>query len=379
MISSRDEVSGFHLPRVLIADDDSATRLLLQRWLQDWGYQTVVAADGNEAWTVLQQAQPPEILLVDWVMPGLDGIALTRKLRSDAREYYHYILVITVRDKKADAVHALEAGADDLLVKPVDPPELKARLVVANRILQLQNRLIDSRDKVQIQAMHDPLTGLWNRNAFFDFLRGALDRKHHENEEIGLLLLDIDYFKIVNDTHGHQAGDLVLEEIARRLKAATRSSDFIGRFGGEEFCIALPGCGSKQLRKRAEDLRLAISDEPILIDECPIPVTVSIGGVIARGDFPTSSELIAAADTALYGAKNAGRNQTVCCIQPRLDRDVELPYHCEAHCNPGQEGVCILSRKQKGSICFISQIVSSRDERSAGVSELPGGHCRLDD
>ena len=191
---------GSELPRVLIAEDDTVTRLILKNWILRWGYEVVVVDNGDDAWLVLQQERPPEVVIMDWGLPGIDGIELCRRLRDKSRSYYHYILMVTSRTDEIDIVHALESGADDCLGKPFGGPELRARLLVANRILALQNELIHAREELRAQAMHDGLTGLWNRTAFLDLFTHELERAERVNGHTGLLLLDLDNFKQVNDT-----------------------------------------------------------------------------------------------------------------------------------------------------------------------------------
>ena len=241
MHSSESGTYGAERPRVLIAEDDTITRLILKHWIQRWGYEVVVVDNGQDAWQILQQERPPEVVIIDWGMPGIDGIELCRRLRDKSRSYYHYILMVTGRTEELDVVHALESGADDCLGKPFAEPELRARLLVATRILALQNELIHAREELRAQAMRDGLTGLWNRTAFLDLCKHELDRAARTNGRTGLLMLDLDNFKLVNDTYGHLAGDLVLKEAARRLSQNVRSYDFVGRFGGEEFFVAFPG------------------------------------------------------------------------------------------------------------------------------------------
>jgi diguanylate cyclase (GGDEF)-like protein len=305
--------AGLERPRVLLAEDDAVTRRIVFHMLQQWDYEIVLSKDGAEAWEILQQKRPPELVILDWDMPGLDGIELCRRLRDKSREYYHYILMITSRADGEDNVHARESGADDYLAKPFQEADLKARLSVAGRIVALQNALIQSREKHRERAMKDGMTGLWNRTAFLDMTQSELDRAARSHGRTGLLLLDLDHFKTVNDTYGHLAGDIVLEETARRLKQAVRSYDFVGRYGGEEFAIALPGCDGRQLRKRAEGIRRAIAREPFRVGKIEISITISIGAVVASARTRSLQDVLAAADAALYKAKQAGRDHTVYC------------------------------------------------------------------
>src|SRR5579863_7606507 len=296
------------LPRVLIAEDDTVTRLILKNWLLRWGYEVVVVDNGIDAWEVLEQEQPPEIVIVDWSMPGIDGIELCRRLRDQSRSYYHYILMVTTHTDESDLVLALESGADDCLAKPFGEPELRARLLVANRILALQNELIHAREELRAQAMRDGLTGLWNRTAFLDLFKHELERAHRANGRTGLLLLDLDNFKQVNDTYGHLAGDMVLKEAALRLCRNVRSYDFVGRYGGEEFFIAFPSSNREQLCQRAEAIRTAICSEPFRTPQGEVPISLSIGVAVAESGERSASDILAVADVGLYKAKDSGRN-----------------------------------------------------------------------
>ncbi len=334
-----------HRPRVLIAEDDTVTQLILKHWILRWGYEVVVVDNGIDAWSVLEQEQPPEVVIVDWSMPGIDGIELCRRLRDRSRSYYHYILMVTTHTDELDIVHALESGADDCLGKPFGEPELRARLLVANRILALQNELIHAREELRAQAMRDGLTGLWNRTAFLDLFQHELERAHRAHGRTGLLLLDLDNFKQVNDTYGHLAGDMVLKEAARRLCHSVRSYDFVGRYGGEEFFIALPGLGREQLCQRAEAVRTAICSEPFRTPQGDVPVSLSIGVAAAESGERSASDMLAVADVGLYKAKDSGRNRSVYCEKPWAQiLEANLPHadlcaQCKAESSPD----CVIS------------------------------------
>ncbi|MGA8086843.1 MAG: diguanylate cyclase [Terracidiphilus sp.] len=331
-------------PRVLIAEDDTVTRLILKHWILRWGYEIVVVDNGIDAWKILEQEQPPEVVITDWSIPGIDGIELCRRLRHRSRSYYHYILMVTTRTDERDIVHALESGADDCLIKPFGEPELRARLLVANRILALQNELIHAREELRAQAMRDGLTGLWNRNAFLDLFKRELERAHRANGRTGLLLLDLDNFKQVNDTYGHLAGDIVLKEAAFRLCRNVRSYDFVGRFGGEEFFIALPGSGREQLCQRAEAIRTAICSEPFRTPQGDVSVSLSIGAAAAESGEQSAPEMLAIADVGLYKAKDSGRNRSVYCEKPwAAILETNLPHAdlC-AQCHAQVSQKCVL-------------------------------------
>jgi len=295
---------------VLVAEDDPMFRTILKRWLETWGYPVTVAEDGEQAWTISQQEAQPELLILDWVMPGVDGAELCHRIRARQRAPYQYILLVTAKDNTDDVVAGLDAGADDYLTKPFERNELRARLRVGKRILTLQDGLIRAREDLRFQATHDALTGIWNRRAVFDLLQRELERATRSLSATGLLMLDLDHFKEVNDTYGHLAGDAVLREAAARVIQVVRSYDLVGRHGGEEFLVVLPGCDSNRVLQSAERVRAIIEATPIIVDRFAIRVTVSVGATSATSGT-SQKELLGIADAALYQAKKAGRNRTV--------------------------------------------------------------------
>jgi two-component system cell cycle response regulator len=284
---------------VLIAEDDVVCRTILQTWLRTWGYRVVVVQDGFKAWEVLQQEDSPELVILDWVMPGIDGIELCRRVRR--RQQNAYILLVTANDEKQEIVNGLEAGADDYLTKPFDAAELRARLRVGQRILALHQQL-------RFQATHDVLTGVWSRRAALDILSREIQRAARTQTPTAVLMLDLDHFKRINDTRGHLAGDGVLKEVAQRISRAVRIYDVVGRYGGEEFMVVLPGCHNNQAQEAAERIRTVVAGGPILIAGAEVCITVSIGGSVAGYGASSTEAVLASADAALYQAKAAGRN-----------------------------------------------------------------------
>jgi len=293
---------------ILIAEDDRIFRRILQSWLQNWGYRVIAVEDGTQAWEHLQQDNAPALLILDWMMPGIDGAELCRRIRAKRSAFYQYILLVTAKDDKHDVVQGLEAGADDYLTKPFDPGELRARVQVGKRILTLQRELIQAQEEIRFQANHDGLTTMWNRVAILNLLGGELQRAARSRASTGLLMMDLDHFKQINDNHGHLNGDAVLKEAANRINLAVRSYDFVGRYGGEEFLAILPNCGLEDLRTVAERIRCAVAATPICTETARMAMTVSIGGVAMANATP-DLELLAAADAALYLAKRNGRDQ----------------------------------------------------------------------
>jgi diguanylate cyclase (GGDEF)-like protein len=310
--------------RLMLADDNDTFRRFLGDTLAGWGYEITAVADGLAAWQVLQDPDPPRLAILDWVMPGLDGPALCRRLRQGAAAPYTYLLLLTARADKEDLLDGLEAGADDYLVKPVDPHELKARLRTGRRILDLQAQLLAAQEALRHQATHDPLTGLWNRAAVLEALGRELARGRREGQAVGLLLADVDHFKAINDAHGHPAGDAVLRAVARRLAAALRPYDALGRYGGEEFLVVLPDCDTDRTLHLAERLRQAVKEAPVGADGVRVGVTVSVGGAASDAVCPAEAEaLLRAADAALYRAKRAGRDRAEVDVPPAAVRTGE--------------------------------------------------------
>jgi two-component system, cell cycle response regulator len=295
---------------ILLAEDDPIFRALLRTSLSKWGYRTVLANDGNQAWEILQQENAPRLILLDWMMPGVDGPELCRRVRAADRTFYQYILLVTAKDNTEDVITGLELGADDYLKKPFAMGELRARLLVGTRILSLQQKLIQAREDLQFRATHDNLTGLWNRATVLDLLERNLHRGQRSQSPTGLLMIDLDHFKSINDTYGHLAGDSVLREVARRITQSVRDYDFVGRYGGEEFLVVVVECDEQKLFSAAERIRLAISASPILAGSTEVPVTASVGATVVPPPVNRTEDLLHRADTALYQAKNAGRNRT---------------------------------------------------------------------
>jgi len=298
-------------PTILVADDDPLFRRLLEKYLQTWGYHVMTAADGTQAWQILQMKESsPDLLILDWLMPGVDGLELCQRVRAQPRESYQYILLVSGRDDKQDVIRGLDAGADDYLTKPLDTAELRARLRTGNRILSLQRDLIRAHEELRFQVTHDTLTGLWSRRAALDLLARELQRSSRSETSTGVLMIDLDHFKNVNDSYGHLVGDAVLKEVAARIARAVRSYDFVGRYGGEEFLAVLSNCSSQDLRAVAGRACSVVAESPVVALSLEIPVTVSIGGVVSSSRTP-EFDLLSAADSALYEAKNAGRNRVV--------------------------------------------------------------------
>jgi diguanylate cyclase (GGDEF)-like protein len=295
--------------RVLIAEDDVTSRLLLTRVLENWGFEVTATNDGEEALAAMQAEGAPRLAILDWMMPGMDGVDVCRRLRAPVTLEPPYIILLTALGDKDSVVTGLGAGADDFVGKPYDPDELRARLEVGRRMIELNDELLEAQHALEILASTDSLTGVQNRGAIVDEMERELERAAREGSSFGLGMMDIDHFKLVNDTHGHAAGDVVLREVVRRALGVLRPYDTFGRFGGEEFLVLVPGAGGGKLGEVLERIRRAIGSTPIVVDGHELAVTVSIGGAVHGAG--SADHLIARADNAMYAAKAQGRDRVV--------------------------------------------------------------------
>lgn len=290
--------------KALVADDSATVRQVVGTSLRRWGFDVVLARDGNEAWEEVQRDDPPSIVVLDLVMPGIDGLELCRRIRSRPKAQYIYVIILTAKTSKETLAAGFEAGADDYIRKPFDLDELRYRVQSGKRIIELER-------EVTRLASRDWLTGLLNRRCFIERLETEISRAEREGTDLSLVIADIDHFKKVNDTWGHQAGDLVLREFASRLTSLCRPYDFAGRYGGEEFTVCLPRTTKDQATAVADRIRNGIEALRVPLAGGPcVSVTASFGiaslADVGRGDVDA---LIREADEALYRAKAAGRNR----------------------------------------------------------------------
>jgi two-component system, cell cycle response regulator len=290
--------------RILMADDDTIFRRMLQSFLFKWGYEVVIAEDGTEALRILERNDAPSLALLDWKMPGMEGPRVCQRVREHSERPYVYILLLTGRSRREDILEGLESGADDYLTKPFDADELQARLKIGQRILDLQKSQIVTREELFFRATHDSLTGIVNRDAALDALHREHARQQREGSSFGVVLADLDHFKHVNDKHGHLCGDAVLKEAARRMVGCTRPYDTVGRYGGEEFLVVVPSSGALGPLGLAERMRKALESQPFETAAGEVRVTGSFGVAICSEENPhDSEELLRLADDALYRAK----------------------------------------------------------------------------
>jgi diguanylate cyclase (GGDEF)-like protein len=284
---------------------------MLRSALAHWGYDVVLAENGAQAWEVLAEPDPPPMAILDWVMPHMTGPEVCRRVRETRREPYTYILLLTSKNTKGETVEGLEAGADDYIVKPFDQHELQVRLRAGKRIIDLQMDLLQAREELRERANKDLLTMLPNRPAISATLEQEISRCHRDRRTVGIILLDIDHFKKINDTYGHFAGDAVLRETAGRLRGNMRPYDQVGRYGGEEFLVVLPNCDLEQAKVQAERMRQKLQSGAMLVDGSELHVSASFGVTVSDASERDPSLFVRVADEALYRAKASGRN----CVQ----------------------------------------------------------------
>ncbi|MBN1102695.1 MAG: diguanylate cyclase [Deltaproteobacteria bacterium] len=291
--------------KILIVEDEPVSRRLLEAFLRKWGYEVTVTDEGEKALEVLQGPDAPNLVISDWMMPGMDGLELCRRARGMDRPGYVYFIILTAKGGKENVVKGLDAGADDYLVKPFDQAELECRVRIGRRILDLESRILHL-------ASTDGLTGLLNRRAFMERMEEEMHRARRQKTGLSVILADIDYFKKINDAYGHQAGDVVLQKFAEQIEGSSRPYDPVGRYGGEEFVICLPGADLSQAASVAERMRRGVEE---MINVAPdlstaILITGSFGvATLEQGSGEDVDSLIRRADDGLYRAKAEGRNR----------------------------------------------------------------------
>jgi two-component system cell cycle response regulator len=299
--------NGIH---VLVAEDDASSRFRLETALRSWGYQVTSVADGRQAIAALARPDGPSLAVLDWSMPEADGLEVCRALRSNPAARYVYAILLTSHDRDEDVIAGFDAGADDYVTKPFNTKELRARIRSGARIVQLQGQLVAAHEELREKAMHDPLTGLLTRGAFFEISDHEFARAKRSPTPLSIIMADIDHFKSINDRFGHLGGDEVLREIARRLLSTFRKEDAVGRYGGEEFVALAVGCDAPDALGLADRFRQAVESEPFVIGAERLRVTSSVG-VVTGTAADGIQGLVRAADEALYCAKTSGRNKVI--------------------------------------------------------------------
>lgn len=296
--------------KVLIADDDLTSREILVSVMSKWGFSPIAVEDGLKVLEVMSEPDAPQLLMLDWEMPGLDGLSLAEHLTAnETNPEPPYVIMLTSRDGQKDIITGLSAGANDYITKPFEAEVLRARVNVARRTVELQQRLTSALRKLSILANIDELTELNNRRSALKKIAVELERSERLNSQLCLGICDIDHFKQINDTLGHQAGDQVLKQLGEILRSEFRSYDIIGRYGGEEFVFAIPThySGATSILER---IRSLIADTPFVTDEKVIRISMSFGAVMVVPEQQSELEYwLKKADNALYQAKKNGRDQ----------------------------------------------------------------------
>jgi two-component system, cell cycle response regulator len=300
----------------LIADDDRGTLAILEATLRRQGLDVVSARDGAAAWDLLRQKPGISVAIVDWMMPGIDGLELCRRIRQEPTLAKVYVIVLTARQERGDLVNGLEAGADDYVIKPFDLDELRARVRVGVRLATLQDRLAAkiveleaTRDALERLASSDALTNLCSRRRWYELATLEVERFQRYRRPVSVLVADLDHFKRVNDTFGHAAGDEVLKAFAQLLRDNSRKSDVIGRLGGEEFAILMPETPREAAHEVAQRIVSGCRSVTASGPASPVKFTCSIGVAEAQPGDNSIETVLAHADAALYDAKRDGRDR----------------------------------------------------------------------
>ena len=319
--------------RVLIVDDHEDNVELLRARLSSWGYNADCASDGAEALRKVEES-PPDLILLDVMMPKIDGIEVARRIKGNASLPFIPIIMQTALDATENKVEGLEAGADDYVTTPIDFPELRARMESMLRIKRLQEELeererelLEANERLRHMSQTDALTGVDNRRHLEERLSEMFEHAKRLNEPFSCVMCDLDRFKSVNDTHGHQAGDLVLTQFARILHDEVREIDRVGRYGGEEFMLLLPGTVLDAAVRLAERVRKRVESHTFAFDHQSIRRTASFG--VSAWPHPrirNADVLVGAADDALYVAKETGRNRVIRFDSDDFNRHVSIKH-----------------------------------------------------
>ncbi len=290
--------------KILIVEDDPIQRKYLLTLLIKAGHEVSEAKNGNAAWPMIESGDF-RIVISDWMMPGLSGTELVQKIRGRSSTDYMYVILLSAKDTRKNMIEGLESGADDYIAKPLDKAELMARLKIASRILDLEQRLKE-------MALRDALTGVFNRHAFVPDVEAEFIRADRAGIGMGVLMIDIDDFKLVNDTYGHGAGDETLQQVAQAIKISCRPYDTVCRWGGEEFVVLIVDCDESTLFLLADRIRVSIGEiGPVSAPKGYFKVTASIGSAFRRPESGSLPAAIARADECMYKAKKAGKNRVL--------------------------------------------------------------------
>jgi diguanylate cyclase (GGDEF)-like protein len=309
LVATTDHEQDREQFKVLVVDDSAFYRRLVDQSLSTEHYSLLFAKNGREALEIFAQHHPA-IVITDWSMPDLIGPDLCQRLRQQFPNQYSYLILLTSNTKKEQVVEGLAAGADDYLTKPFHVGELVARVHVGRRIIELHRQIQAKNRQLEELALTDALTGLPNRRAIELWASRAFSAAARHDFSLWVVIGDLDHFKIINDSFGHDAGDVVLKRFSELLKANTRRSNMCGRLGGEEFLLILTHVDKGQVEIAIERIRKQFETEEFAFEGKTAYATVSFGAAGFQGfPAPELSALIARADTALYAAKANGRNR----------------------------------------------------------------------
>ena len=308
--------------KILIVEDDPVTRKLLKKSLEGWGHETIAVDSGKKAWESFL-AHPVNFIIADWVMPGMDGLDLCSRIRSSEATGYVYFVLLTGKGRKEEIIEGLNAGADDYMTKPFELDELRVRLRVGERILNFERQisqknreLVSLNSRLEELARLDPLMGIGNRRSLYETIEKVHQRACRYAEVYGIIMCDIDNFKMYNDTYGHLAGDSVLRAVADSGRKCLRISDYVFRYGGEEIVIVLPGQDidksvkvARRIKEKVESLRI----EHRGCDKGTLTVSCGVAAFDMQDKDGKWETLLERADNALYMAKTSGKNAVCYC------------------------------------------------------------------